>query len=124
MFFIYTSYGVSWFYKTTRTFLKVKEQFINNKERHAIEKSVLISHLVEHKKNLCKLCTSFTQKSVHVRNNIGVKLFNCIVREKLNAIIKSNILKLTCKRKELKRLISQKTFRRNNDDIPVVSLSS
>ena len=40
------------FHELTPTFAKVKGQFINHKDQHSAVKSILNSHLLEHRKNL------------------------------------------------------------------------
>ena len=59
-----------------------------------------------------------------MRNKIGVLFYCCIIEILLKSLRKSNILQLKCKNNKLHRLITQKSFKRNDYNILVVSLSS
>ena len=92
--------------------------------QHALFKSLLNSHLLEHRKNLKNLSYSHLHIRTTLRNKIGLFLYRCSIEVLLKSLLKSNILQLKCKNNKLHRFISQKPFKRNNYNIPVVSLSS
>ena len=51
-------------------------------------------------------------------------LYRCTIEVLLNSLRKSNILQLKFKNNKLHRLISQKSFKGNDYNIPAVNLSS
>ena len=112
------------FQEVTPMFTKVRGQFINHKDRYNAVKSILNSHLLEHRKNLKKLSYSNLHIRTTLRNKIGLLLYCCIIEVLLKSLRKSNILQLKCKNNKLNRLISQKLFKRNDYNIPVVNLLS
>ena len=102
----------------------MKGQFLNHKDRYRAVKSILNSHLLEHRKNLKKLSYSHLVIRTTLRNKIGVLLYRCIIGVLLKSWRKSNILQLKVKNDKLQRLISQKPFKRNDYNILVVNVSS
>ena len=112
------------FHEVTPTFVKVRGQFINHKDRYNSVKSILNSHLLEHRKNLKKLSYSHLHIRTTLRNKIGFLIYRCIIERLLKSLRKNNILQLKCKNNKLHRVISQKAFKRNDYNIPVVNLSS
>ena len=102
----------------------MKGQFLNHKDRYRAVKSILNSHLLEHRKNLKKLSYSDLQIRTTLRNKIGVLLYRCIIEVLLKSLPKSNILQLKVENDNLQRLISQKPFKRNDYNILVVNVSS
>ena len=92
-------------------FAKVRRQFINHKNRYNAVKSILNSHLLEHRKNLKKLSYSHLHIRITLGDKIGLLLYRWIIEVLLRSLPKSNILQLKCKNKKLHRLISQKPFK-------------
>ena len=58
------------FHEVTPTFAKVRGQFINHKDRYNAVKSILNSHILEHRKNLKKLSYSHLHIRTILRNKI------------------------------------------------------
>ena len=109
------------YYEVIRTFAKVKSQFVNTKDKYKAEKSILQSHLTEHKHNLC---IKYTVISDSLKNKVVMLLFNCLYSLILDSSREDNINPLKRKNKKLRRLISQRPVNRDNCNKPVVNLSS
>ena len=75
------------FHELTPTFAKVKRQFINHKDKYSTVKSILSSHLLEHRKNLKKLSYSHLHIRATLRNKIGVLLYRCVIEVLLKSLL-------------------------------------
>ena len=107
------------FHELTPKLEKVKGQFINHKDRYSAVKSILNSQLLEHSKNLNRLSYGNLHRTT-LRNKIGMMIYRFIIEVLLKSLRESNILQLKLKNNKLHRLISQKSFKRNDHNIPVV----
>ena len=103
------------------TFAKVKGQFINIGDKKKCERSILISHLQKHNKDIAALSNKHQILQSTLIHESGRILYNIITKNMYISLSKKNTDQLRCKRKKITKLTPSKQSRYN---IPVINLSS